>query len=56
MGDVQKCEPHGLPSYFCELCRAIEEERERIIALLEPNGVPEYWVERISNLVNGDSE
>ena len=33
-----------------------EQERERIIALFEPNGVPEYWVERITHLVNGDSE
>ena len=29
------------------------QERERIIALLEPNGVPEYWVERITHLLNG---
>ena len=28
------------------------QERERIIALLEPNGVPEYWVERITHLLN----
>jgi hypothetical protein len=31
------------------------QERKRIIALLEPNGVPEYWVERISHLINGES-
>jgi len=31
-----------------------KKERERIIALLEPNGVPEYWVERITHLLNGD--
>ena len=30
------------------------QERERIIELLEPNGVPEYWVERISHLIMGD--
>jgi hypothetical protein len=30
------------------------QERERIIALLAPNGVPEYWVERISHLVEGE--
>ena len=30
------------------------EERERIIALFAPNGVPEYWVERIGNLVRGE--
>jgi hypothetical protein len=28
------------------------QERERIIALLEPNGVPEYWVERLTHLFN----
>jgi hypothetical protein len=32
-----------------------EQERERIIALFEPNGVPEYWVERIGKLINGES-
>jgi hypothetical protein len=32
------------------------QERERIIALLEPNGVPEYWVERLTHLLNGDSK
>ena len=31
-----------------------EQERERIIELLEPNGVPEYWVERISHLIMGE--
>jgi hypothetical protein len=31
-----------------------QQERERIIALLAPNGVPEYWVERISHLVEGE--
>jgi hypothetical protein len=32
-----------------------KQERERIIALLAPNGVPEYWVERLTHLLNGDS-
>ena len=32
-----------------------EQERKRIIALLEPNGVPEYWVERLTHLVNKES-
>jgi hypothetical protein len=32
------------------------QERERIIALLSPNGVPEYWVERISHLVEGENQ
>jgi hypothetical protein len=32
------------------------QERERIIALLEPNGVPEYWVERLTHLFNLDNK
>jgi hypothetical protein len=32
------------------------QERERIIALLEPNGVPEYWVERLTHLVNKENK
>jgi hypothetical protein len=32
-----------------------KQERDRIISLLESNGVPEYWVERISHLINGES-
>lgn len=28
-----------------------KQERERIIALFAPNGVPEYWVERITELI-----
>ena len=32
------------------------QEREKIIALLEPNGVPEYWVERITHLLNGENK
>jgi len=39
-------------NYFADYVR--KKERERIIALLEPNGVPEYWVERITHLLNGD--
>jgi len=33
-----------------------EQERKRIIALLEPNGVPEYWVERLTHLVNRENK
>jgi hypothetical protein len=34
---------------FSEYVR--QQERDRIVELLAPNGVPEYWVERITALI-----
>lgn len=36
------CEPHNIPATICVACRAAEQERERIIELIEKSFSEEF--------------
>jgi hypothetical protein len=61
MSDFEQCKRHGLPADWCGPCNAAQEERERIVTLLESiKPYPSGWnyddpIASVIALIRGES-